>query len=71
MQAYETSLKPGETRILISPDASSFFRYFADPLGGAPTASQDVLPPVPAVPTNGAGAPTPVVPVVPPAQPAR
>jgi membrane protease subunit HflC len=71
MQAYETSLKPGETRILISPDASSFFRYFADPLGGAPTASQDVLPPVPAGPTNGAGAPAPVVPVVPPAQPAR
>ena len=70
MQAYETSLKPGETRILISPDASSFFRYFADPLGGAPTASQDVLPPVPSGPP-ATTPPAPAAPVAPPAQPAR
>ena len=32
MQAYETGLKSGETRLLISPD-SDFFKYFADPHG--------------------------------------
>lgn len=30
MQAYETSLKPGETRMILSPD-SEFMRYFKDP----------------------------------------
>jgi membrane protease subunit HflC len=34
MQAYENSMKPGDTRMLLSPD-SEFFRYFKDP-GGAP-----------------------------------
>lgn len=51
MQAYEASLKPGDTRLLISPDSSSFFRYFADPLGGsaAPAAAgATVLPGQPA-----------------------
>ena len=32
MQAYETGLKSGDTRLLISPD-SDFFKYFADPHG--------------------------------------
>jgi modulator of FtsH protease HflC len=32
MQAYEKGLKPGETRLVISPD-SDFFKYFADPHG--------------------------------------
>jgi len=32
MQAYEASLKAGETRMLLSPD-SSFFRFFNDPQG--------------------------------------
>lgn len=32
MQAYETGLKPGETRMVLSPD-SPFFRYFNNPLG--------------------------------------
>lgn len=32
MQAYETGLKPNETRLVIKPD-SSFFRYFNDPNG--------------------------------------
>ena len=32
MQAYETGLRSGETRLLISPD-SEFFKYFADPNG--------------------------------------
>jgi membrane protease subunit HflC len=37
MQAYETGLKPNDTRLLIKPD-TNFFRYFNDPagkLGGA------------------------------------
>jgi len=32
MQAYEQSMKPGDTRLVISPD-SEFFRYFSDPSG--------------------------------------
>lgn len=32
MQAYTQALKPGDTRMLLSPD-SEFFRYFEDPLG--------------------------------------
>ncbi|MGO4735158.1 protease modulator HflC [Bosea sp. 2KB_26] len=32
MQAYEASIKPGDTRMLLSPD-SPFFRYFNDPTG--------------------------------------
>ncbi len=32
MQAYAQALKPGDTRMLLSPD-SEFFRYFEDPLG--------------------------------------
>jgi len=34
MQAYEASIKPGDTRLLLSPD-SEFFTYFNAP-GGAP-----------------------------------
>lgn len=37
MQAYTAALKPGETRMLLSPD-SDFFRYFEDPNGRAPAA---------------------------------
>jgi len=32
MQAYEQSLRPGDTRLVISPD-SQFFRFFNDPTG--------------------------------------
>jgi membrane protease subunit HflC len=32
MQAYETALKAGETRMVLTPD-SDFFRYFNDPSG--------------------------------------
>jgi modulator of FtsH protease HflC len=32
MQAYETGLRAGDTRMVLSPD-SPFFRYFNDPLG--------------------------------------
>jgi modulator of FtsH protease HflC len=35
MQAYEQAIKPGETRMLLSPE-SEFFRYFNSP-GGGPT----------------------------------
>ena len=34
MQAYESSMKASDTRMLLSPD-SSFFRYFQDPTGAA------------------------------------
>lgn len=36
MQAYEQSIKSGDTRLLLSPD-SEFFRFFNDPNGKAPT----------------------------------
>ena len=35
MQAYEQSLKAGDTRLVISPN-SDFFRYFGNPSGNAP-----------------------------------
>jgi len=34
MQAYESSMKAGDTRLLISPQSSDFFRYLTDPTGG-------------------------------------
>jgi membrane protease subunit HflC len=34
MQAYEQGLKPGDTRLVISPD-SDFFKYFSNPQGAA------------------------------------
>jgi len=36
MQAYEAGLKPGDTRLVISPD-SDFFKYFQDPAGAGAT----------------------------------
>ena len=61
MQAYENGLKPGETRLVLSPN-SEFFRYFNDPSGrsrsqpeaGAPAAP---TPPPPPAPAPGASAP--------------
>ena len=38
MEAYETALKKGDTRLVISPDSPQFrefFRYFSDPTGPA------------------------------------
>jgi membrane protease subunit HflC len=35
MLAYQAGLKPGSTRLVISP-SSQFFQYFSDPLGGKP-----------------------------------
>lgn len=37
MQAYETGLKHGDTRLLLAPD-SDFFRYFSNPTGKMPAA---------------------------------
>jgi membrane protease subunit HflC len=48
MQAYETGLKPNDTRLLLKPD-SNFFRYFNNP-SGKPTPA----PALPAPGTNGA-----------------
>lgn len=39
MQAYEASMKAGDTRMLLTPD-SDFFRYFQSPTGGATAAPQ-------------------------------
>src|SRR3977135_196293 len=61
MQAYETGLRQGDTRLVIRPD-SEFFRYFADPSGKqrgaagsppatAPPAAQPT--PLPARPHDG------------------
>ncbi|HQS47750.1 MAG: protease modulator HflC [Rhizobiales bacterium 24-66-13] len=52
MQAYEASLKPGDTRLLISPD-STFFRYFVDPFGNG---GRPVPTPAAAAPAAGAAA---------------
>lgn len=47
MQAYEQSMRQGDTRMILSP-TSEFFRYFGDPNGrGTATAR----PPAPAAPT--------------------
>ncbi len=51
MQAYETSMRQGDTRLVLKPD-TSFFRFFNDPSGvmnGTTTAA----------PTPPAGAPAP------------
>jgi len=39
MQAYETALQTGNTRMLLSPN-SYFFRYFLDPSGTNPTSTR-------------------------------
>jgi modulator of FtsH protease HflC len=44
MQAYTTALKPGDTRLLLSP-RSDFFRYFEDPNGRAPASASSSPPP--------------------------
>jgi membrane protease subunit HflC len=55
MQAYETGLRQGDTRLVIRPD-SEFFRYFADPSGklrgaaGTPAATAPPTAPAPAAP---------------------
>ncbi|MCK9916053.1 protease modulator HflC [Microbacteriaceae bacterium K1510] len=53
MQAYETGLKPADTRLVIKPD-SSFFRYFNDPAGKGRTNGG---PQAPVVPAPAAGQP--------------
>jgi len=35
MQAYEASMKGSDTRVLLSPNSSDFFRYLTDPKGTA------------------------------------
>jgi membrane protease subunit HflC len=48
MQAYETGLQQGDTRLVIRPD-SEFFRYFLDPNGKVnPPAAPSAQPPAPA-----------------------
>ncbi|MFK8250277.1 protease modulator HflC [Ancylobacter terrae] len=52
MQAYEASLKAGDTRMLLAPD-SNFFRFFNNPAGAGPSlmsapAAAPTTPPAPA-----------------------
>jgi membrane protease subunit HflC len=47
LQAYETGLKSGETRLVLSPD-SNFFRYFNDPMGRGNITSSPATPAQPA-----------------------
>jgi len=44
MQAYETGLKPADTRLLLKPD-TSFFRFFNSPSGSGDAAAKPTLPP--------------------------
>jgi membrane protease subunit HflC len=56
MQAYEAGLRPGETRMVLSP-TSDFFRYFNDPTGRrrgpSPVGSAPGTGPAPANPPGG------------------
>lgn len=49
MQAYEASLKAGDTRMLLSPD-SPFFRFFNDPAGRRSGAATGAAPATPEAP---------------------
>jgi membrane protease subunit HflC len=71
MQAYETGLKSGDTRMVLSP-TSDFFRYFNDP-SGRPTAGTGAQQPTgPAQPVGPTGAAPPAAagaaPAAPPSQ---
>ena len=54
MQAYDASLKAGDTRMLVSPESTAFFRYLTDPFGGLtpvrPQAAPAPAQPAPALP---------------------
>jgi membrane protease subunit HflC len=54
MQAYETGLKAGETRMVLTPN-SDFFRYFNDPMGRSREGGEQTGPA--ASQTPGAGTP--------------
>jgi membrane protease subunit HflC len=62
MQAYETALQAGDTRLLLSPD-SEFFQYFNDASGGqaaggkAPSSLVPLTPPAVVAPSGGAAPP--------------
>jgi len=49
MQAYEASLKSGDTRMLLSPD-SEFFRFFNNPAASGPMSGGTPATPAPAAP---------------------
>ena len=55
MLAYQTGLKAGTTRLVISPD-SEFFRYFTDPLGKE--LAGPLSPLLPSTPEAGSAAPS-------------
>jgi modulator of FtsH protease HflC len=55
-QAYRDSLKPAQTKLLLSPD-SEFFRFFRNPSGGPPGTGAPQPPAQPAAPSAPAPAP--------------
>jgi membrane protease subunit HflC len=59
MQAYEVSLKSGETRILLSPQSTDFLRFMTNSRGAATVAGPQVGAPAAAVaPPKATAAPT-------------
>ena len=52
MQAYEQSMRQGDTRMILSPN-SDFFRYFGDPSGRRPGAAAEPAPAAPRAPATG------------------
>jgi membrane protease subunit HflC len=78
MQAYENGLRPGDTRMVLSP-TSDFFRYFSDPTGGAantgrgrpPAGGAAVTPGQVPPPAPTGSAPPPAPAAAPPAAPAQ
>lgn len=53
LQAYESGLGNNDTRMVLKPD-SEFFRYFVDPSGRTPNATQPQAPAAPGSPTAAA-----------------
>jgi len=51
MQAYEQSMRQGDTRMVLSPN-SDFFRYFGDPSGRRQGAVPQPAPAAPQAPTG-------------------
>jgi len=65
MQAYQDGMKPGTTRMVVSP-TSPFFRYLTDPSGNALPAPERTTPGKPA-PVPAAATPPAAEPATPPA----
>jgi membrane protease subunit HflC len=67
MQAYEAGFRPGDTRLVLSPN-SDFLRFFNDPMGrggqAGNAAPRPPVPPAPPAPAPQSSAPAPAAPAV-------